>query len=102
MKADSTTVLFCIAFAGIGFSIGRVTAPCGHQGCSTDRPISLENIEVITAELEAFEGDTSFSIPGGEVVVVQNGDELDVSVEVDAETERPRVIRKQVVIEREN
>lgn len=98
MNNNVLTVLFCLAFAGIGFAIGRVTAPhsCSmHRGATRAHVLHDEAVEVIVAEAS----DSVVVIPGGEVTWVQDGDEIRVNVEIDEDGEGRRIIERRVVVE---
>lgn len=96
MNSNTTTLLVAAAFTMIGFVLGRVTGPKppmadGHnkvfkyisEGNKTSLGGSGE-VQVIVKSLEEgdFEGDTVFAIPGGEVHMVKNGEEVEVEVEM--------------------
>lgn len=96
MNSNTTVLLVAAAFTMIGFVLGRVTGPKppmvdGHnkvfkyisEGNKTSLGGSGE-VQVIVKSLEEgdFEGDTVFAIPGGEVHMIKNGEEVEVEVEM--------------------
>jgi hypothetical protein len=92
MNNNVLTTLLCLAFAGIGFAIGRVTAPChGHMKAHR---VQDENVEVIVVEAS----DSVIAIPGGEITWIQDGEEVRVNVDMEQETEGKRVIERRVVV----
>ena len=93
MNNNVLTVLFSLAFAGIGFSIGRVTAPC--HGPARAHRLHDETVEVLVAEAS----DSVIAIPGGEITWVQDGEEVRVNVEIEEDGEGRRVIERRVVVE---
>lgn len=96
MNTNNSVLLVAAAFAMIGFILGRVTAP--HPPMNGGHFEVLKHIgegdgavfggsgevQVIVKSLEEgdFEGDTVFSIPGGQVHLVKTGDEMEVEVEM--------------------
>lgn len=120
---NNATILIAAAFTMIGFALGRVTAPQhphhrqgGHRsGTHMNHAMSgvvdgteAEEVMVIVKSLEdeGFEGDTVFSIPGGQVKLVRNGGEMEVEVEMveseeneaAGEVSREVVVKKQVIV----
>lgn len=98
MNNNVLVVLLCLAFAGIGFSIGRVTAPhhsCNHRGSSRAHVVHDEAVEVIVADAS----DSVVAIPGGEVTWVQDGEEVRVNVEIEEAGDGRRIIERRIVIE---
>jgi len=96
MNSNTTILLVAAAFTMIGFVLGRVTGPktpmaAGHfevlkhmsEGNMTALGGSGE-VQVIVKSLEDgdFEGDTVFAIPGGQVHMIKNGEEVEVEVEM--------------------
>ena len=96
MNSNTTILLVAAAFTMIGFIPGRVTGPkppmaAGHfevfkqmsEGDITSLGGSGE-VQVIVQSLEEgdFEGDTVFAIPGGQVHMVKNGEDVEVEVEM--------------------
>lgn len=93
MNQNVLIFLLCLAFAGIGFSIGRVTAPS-----SVGRGVVVEDIEMLVAGVESGAVDTVMAIPGGEVKIFHEGDMMHVTVEEESGPGQ-RVIERHVVIE---
>ncbi len=96
MNSNTTILLVAAPFTMIGFILGRVTGPkppmaAGHfevfkqmsEGDITSLGGSGE-VQVIVQSLEEgdFEGDTVFAIPGGQVHMVKNGEDVEVEVEM--------------------
>ena len=99
---NTSLILFSAVFLLLGFLLGRVTAPHPHgphakmKGPATCDPSGLaedyvwvsedaEDVQVMVVSDDAFEGDTSFALPGGGTVnVVRNGEEMEVEVDMDA------------------
>lgn len=121
MNSNVITVLLCLAFAGIGFLLGRTTGHHGvhhggrHQGhcemhascgttsksiCSGQHGLA-KDIEVMIADAGDFEGDTVLAIPGGEVMIHRSGEEVQVQVEMDEKGDGNRVIERRIVIQKE-
>ena len=96
MNTNTTTLLVAAAFALIGFILGRVTAPhppiagghfevMKHFSEGDMAAFGGEGeVQVIVKSLEDgdFEGDTVFAIPGGQVHMVKDGEEVQVEVEM--------------------
>ena len=124
MNNTTLTLLLCLAFGGIGFAIGRVSSPschshkahckseksCGdHRGCASEASahcgghgdVLFEDVEVIVTELEGLSKDTVLVIPGGEIVIQREGEEVEVTVEMAEGQEGKRVIERRVIIEKE-
>ena len=119
---NNATILIAAAFAMIGFALGRVTAPppalptppmtpmsgMHHMEWVSEGVHGEDEVMVIVKSLEdeGFEGDTVFSIPGGQVKLVRNGGEMEVEVEmmepeadgVPGEVSREVVVKKQVIV----
>lgn len=93
----NASLLIAAAFTMIGFCLGRVTAPKEHGAAAVVRAMDLgeamggpgEDIQLIVESFDDadFEGDTVFAIPGGQVHIVRNGDEMEVEVEMTDEVE---------------
>lgn len=96
MNSNTTVLLVAAAFTMIGFILGRVTGPkppmaAGHlevlrhmsEGDMTAFGGSGD-VQVIVKSLEegGFEGDTVFAIPGGQVHMIKNGEDVEVEVEM--------------------
>ena len=116
----NASLLIAAAFTMIGFCLGRVTAPQPHPhpGHAMMKAFSLdgaptglnEEVQIIVETLGdgEFEGDTVFAIPGGEVRMVRNGEEMEVEVEMTEERENvwmekgeedgAIIVRKQVIV----
>ena len=91
MKLDTSHLLIAAAFAMIGFALGHVTAPKRgyHVGSMHEVLIDgmhSEDVQVFIKEMEggAFQGDTMFAIPGGEVHLIREGENVKVNVEMTA------------------
>jgi hypothetical protein len=81
MNSNTTILLIAAAFTMIGFILGRVTGP--------KPPMAAGHFEVFKQMSEGditslgdFEGDTVFAIPGGQVHMVKNGEDVEVEVEM--------------------
>ena len=101
METKSTQLLlFCSLFLGLGFVLGRVTAPQqGVHGSEAMHWVSDEaDVEVMLLEDEHFEGDTVFALPGGgNVHIKRNGGDMEVEVDIEQEGgSGDKVIRKRV------
>ena len=63
-------------------------ATCDPSGLAEDYvwvSEDAEDVQVMVVSDDAFEGDTSFALPGGGTVnVVRNGEEMEVEVDMDA------------------
>ena len=114
----NASLLIAAAFTMIGFCLGRVTAPEGRGGAGVVRAIDLseamggpgEDIQLIVGSFddEDFEGDTVFTIPGGQVHIVRNGEEMQVEVEMTEDIDNvwveegvasgTTVIQKQIIV----
>ena len=96
MNSNTIVLLVAAAFTMIGFILGRVTGPkppmaAGHlevlrhmsEGDMTAFGGSGD-VQVIVKSLEegGFEGDTVFAIPGGQVHMIKNGEDVEVEVEM--------------------
>jgi len=96
MNSNTTILLVAAAFTMIGFILGRVTGPkppmaAGHlevlrhmsEGDMTAFGGSGD-VQVIVKSLEegGGEGDTVFAIPGGQVHMIKNGEDVEVEVEM--------------------
>ena len=111
---QNSAILIAAAFTMIGFALGRVTAPAPPMAPHPDHGMlhmewvsdgGYEDIQVIVKKLEGegFQGDTVMTIPGGEVRMIRNGDEIDVEVEMEeaqdgATAGENVVVRKQVIM----
>lgn len=91
MKFDNSHLLIAAAFAMIGFALGRVTAPKMGRPLGPMHEVLMdgmhaEDVQVFVKEMEggAFQGDTVFAIPGGEVHLTREGENVDVNVEMTA------------------
>ena len=99
MNSNTTIVLVAAAFSMIGFILGRVTS---HPGGHLIPPMAKEmrtmkvigdggavssDIQVVIKAFEEgdFDGDTSFSIPGGRIQLNQVNGEMQVEVEMEME-----------------
>ena len=114
----NASLLIAAAFTMIGFTLGRVTAPKPHGPHAMFKAIDFdrmsagpgEDIQVIIESFDdaEFEGDTVFAIPGGQVHLVRNGEEMEVEVEMTEEGENvwfeqgeangAVVVKKQVIV----
>ena len=114
----NASLLIAAAFTMIGFTLGRVTAPKPHGAHAMFKAIELddmsggpgEDIQVIIESFDdaEFEGDTVFAIPGGQVHLVRNGEEMEVAVEMteagenvwveEGEANGAVVVKKQVIV----
>ena len=123
MNSNTTILLVAAAFTMIGFVLGRVTGPkppmaAGHnkvfkhisEGDITALGGSGE-VQVIVKSLEEgdFEGDTVFAIPGGQVHMIKNGEEVEVEVEMTetsvnewVEKGEDGVIKKRIIVTSED
>ncbi|MDA0728566.1 MAG: hypothetical protein O3B70_09295 [Bacteroidetes bacterium] len=95
-------VLFCVLFLLVGFALGRVTGhgnhargvhrhvPGGHAvalthaGSSTD----VDEVEVIVVAADASEGDSLVLPRGGVVRMRQDGNHMEVEVDVEVDDEQ--------------
>ena len=121
MSNNTTILLTAAAFALIGFAVGRVTAPpplpIGMQEfkmmeCFSGGEASDDEVQIIVKKLESsdFEGDTVFAIPGGQVWMQRNGEEVKVEVEMNEEgtnlevrdSTSSMVVKKRVVVTSED
>lgn len=93
MSNNTIILLTAAAFALIGFAVGRVTAPSPLPASLheiklmerySDGESSDDEVQIIIQKLESsdFEGDTVFAIPGGQVWMQKNGEEVKVEVEM--------------------
>lgn len=96
MNQNVLVFLLCLAFAGIGFSVGRVTAPAGRG-----HDVSVEDVEMLIAGVESGAVDTVIAIPAGEVKILREGEMVHVTVE-EGSAPGKRVIERHVVIETED
>lgn len=116
----NASLLIAAAFTMIGFTLGRVTAPQPHPyaGHTMMKAFSFdgagmksdEEVQIIVETMGdgEFEGDTVFAIPGGEVRLIRNGEEMEVEVEMTeegknvwvekGEEDGATIIRKQVIV----
>ena len=123
MNSAVTTLLVAAAFTMIGFILGRVTDPkppmaAGHfellkhmsEGDLRALGGSGE-VQVIVKSLEEgdFEGDTVFAIPGGEVNMTKNGEDVEVEVNMTetsvnewVEKGEDGVVTKRIIVTSEN
>ena len=123
MNSNTTILLVAAAFTMIGFTLGRVTGPkppmaAGHfevlKHMSEADITALGGsgeVQVIVKSLEEgdFEGDTVFAIPGGQVHMVKNGEEVEVEVEMTetsvnewVEKGEDGVIKKRIIVTSED
>ena len=123
MSTNNTTFLVAAAFAMIGFLLGRVTAPHlpmsgGHFEIVkhfSEGDVSAiggdGEVQVIVQSLEEgdFEGDTVIAIPGGQVHMVKNGEDVEVEVEMTetsvnewVEKGEDGVIKKHIIVTTED
>ena len=91
MNFDTSHLLIAAAFAMIGFALGRVTAPKMGRPLGPMHEVLMdgmhaEDVQVFVKEMEggAFQGDTVFAIPGGEVHLTREGEDVEVNVEMTA------------------
>ena len=91
MNFDTSHLLIAAAFAMIGFALGHVTAPKMGRPLGSMHEVLIdgmhaEEVQVFIKEMEggAFQGDTVFAIPGGEVHLIREGENVEVNVEVTA------------------
>jgi mannose-6-phosphate isomerase-like protein (cupin superfamily) len=121
MNSNTTILLVAAAFTMLGFILGRVTGPklpmaAGHfevlkhmsEGDMTALGVSGE-VQVIVQSLEEgdFEGDTVFAIPGGQMHMVKNGEDIEVevtetSVNEWVEKDDDGVITKRIIVTTED
>lgn len=114
----NASLLIAAAFTMIGFCLGRVTAPEGHGAAAVVRAMDLseargghgKDIQLIVESFDDadFEGDTVFVIPGGQVRIVRNGEEMQVEVEMtedienvwveEGEASGTTVVQKQIIV----
>ena len=114
----NASLLIAAAFTMIGFCLGRVTAPEGRGAAAVMRAMDLseamgapgEDIQLIVESFDdaGFEGDTLFAIPGGQVHIVRNGEEMQVEVEMteeidnvwieEGEASGTTVVQKQIIV----
>jgi len=104
----TAAILLAAIFLALGFMLGKVTGK-GHHGCNKGHHKSSCNhvsscnhgkhssnsdfvfhsddhmIIVESMMSEGFEGDTILMIPGGEIHISIDGDNVDVRVDVDEE-----------------
>ena len=86
MKFDTSHLLIAAAFAMIGFALGRVTAPKMGRPLGPMHEVLMdgmhaEDVQVFVKEMEggAFQGDTVFAMPGGEVHLTREGENVEVT-----------------------
>ena len=91
MNFDTSHLLIAAAFAMIGFALGRVTAPKMGRPLGPMHEVLMdgmhaEDVQVFVKEMKggAFQGDTVFAIPGGEVHLTREGEDVEVNVEMTA------------------
>ena len=121
MNSNTTILLLVAAFTMLGFILGRVTGPkpsmaAGHfevlkhmsKGDMTALGGSGE-VQVIVQSLEEgdFEGDTVFAIPGNQVHMVKNGEDVEVemtktSVNEWVEKDDDGIITKHIIVTTED
>jgi len=104
----TAAILLAAIFLSLGFMLGKVTGK-GHHGCnkgnhksSCSHVSSCNHVEhpsecdfafhsddhmIIVESMmsEGFEGDTTLTIPGGEIQISIDGENVEVSVEIDEE-----------------
>lgn len=102
----TAAILLAAIFLALGFMLGKVTGK-GHHGCNTanhksscshvssckhgehssdsDFVFHSENHMIVVESMmnEGFEGDTVLTTPGGEIHISIDGDNVDVSVNLD-------------------
>ena len=118
MNSNTIIVLVAAAFAMIGFILGRVTShSAGHpmppmvKEMRTMKVIGdggevASDIQVVIKQFEDadFDGDTSFSIPGGRIQLNTVNGEMQVEVEMeeasdeDSEASSHSVVTKTIVV----
>ena len=91
MKFETSPLLIAAAFTMIGFALGHVTAPKMGYPMGPMHEVLMdgmhsEDVQVFIKEMEggAFQGDTMFAIPGGEVHLIREGENVKVNVEMTA------------------
>ena len=122
MNSNTTIVLVAAAFSMIGFILGRVTSqPAGHpmppmvKEMRTMKVIGdggevSSDIQVVIKAFEEgdFDGDTSFSIPGGRIQLNEVNGEMQVEVEMeeasdeDGEAPSHSVVTKTIIVTSED
>ncbi len=122
MNSNTTIVLVAAAFTMIGVILGRVTSyPAGHpmppmvKEMRTMKVIGdggevSSDIQVVIKAFEEgdFDGDTSFSIPGGRIQLNQVNGEMQVEVEMeeasdaDGQASSHSVVTKTIVVTSED
>ena len=122
MNSNTIIVLVAAAFAMIGFILGRVTShSAGHpmppmvKEMRTMKVIGdggevASDIQVVIKQFEDadFDGDTSFSIPGGRIQLNKVNGEMQVEVEMeeasdaDSEASSHSVVTKTIVVTSED
>tara|TARA_X000000950_G_scaffold231746_1_gene280410 strand:+ start:2281 stop:2631 length:351 start_codon:yes stop_codon:yes gene_type:complete len=116
LNSNTTILLVAAAFTMIGFILGRVTGPkppmaAGHFEVFKHMTAlgGSGEVQVIVQSLEEgdFEGDTMFAIPGGQVHMVKNGEDVEVeitetSVNEWVEKDDDGVITKHIIITTED
>jgi hypothetical protein len=122
MNSNTTIVLVAAAFAMIGFILGRITShPAGHslppmvKEMRTMKVIgdggeASSDIQFVIKAFEDgdFDGDTSFSIPGGRIQLNEVNGEMQVEVEMKeasvdgSETSSHSVVTKTIVVTSED
>ena len=86
MKFEISPLLIAAAFTMIGFALGHVTAakmgyPMGPMHEVLIDGMHSEDVQVFIKEMEggALQGDTVFAIPGGEVHLIRDGENVEVT-----------------------
>lgn len=122
MNSNTTIVLVAAAFCMIGFLLGRVTShPAGHpmppmvKEMRTMKVIGdggevSSDIQVVIKAFEDgdFDGDTTFSIPGGRIQLNEVNGEMQVEVEMKdvsdegSEASSHSVVTKTIVVTSED
>ncbi len=112
MQNNQSAILIAAAFTMIGFALGRVTAPVSepvqfHRAMTFlgegNGSSEVDDIQVMITSLdeEGFEGDTTFAIPGGTVIMTKNGESLEVEIETnsgDVEGAQKEGVEKRTVV----
>ena len=97
----TAAILLAAIFLALGFMLGKVTGKghpksscshvpsCNHGEHSSDSDFAFHSddqmIIVESMMSDGFEGDTVVTIPGGEIHISIDGDNVDVSFDIDAE-----------------
>ena len=105
----TAALLLSVIFLSLGFMLGKVTgkghhgynrgscielscsqkSPCSHVEHPSDQDFTFktDNHMIIVESMmkEGFEGDTILTIPGGEIYISIDGDDVDVRIEIEEE-----------------